>query len=121
MTDAPQPSAVIGHPAFALARWRRSSRRLSAHLHRPAASTQDIQTAFEHIRLFLDHQHGHLQELIARNDDVERFCSRCQEIIDGPGAADPDRMARERDWLLAGYRKRNAHRRPWLDRLGLRR
>lgn len=120
MTDVPSPPAVIGRQAFTLARWRRSSRRLSEGLQRIAASTRDIQAAFDHIRLFLDHQHGHFQELIARSADVERFCSRCQEIIDGPGGDDPDRMARERDWLIAGYRKRNAHRRPWLDRLGLR-
>ena len=76
-----------------------------------------MQGALEDIHQFLEHQHQHFQELIARSDDVEQFCRRCQDIIDGD---DPERMVRERDWLLASYRKRNVHRRPWLARLGLR-
>ncbi len=30
----------------------------------------------------------------------------------------PERMSRERDWLIASYRKRNAHRRLWLGGIG---
>ena len=116
MTDAPPPSTLVSHQFFALARWRRGTRRLAERLWSIAASARDIEAAFAGLHQFLDLQHRHFQELIARSDDVEHFCRRCQEISEGD---DPDRMARERDWLLAGYRKRNTHRRPWLDKLGL--
>ena len=116
MTDSPPP-VVIAPQVFEGARWRRSTQRLSLQLERLSVSTRTLAATFRHLEGFLDHQHRLLREAVDRSDEVEHFCRRCQEIIDGN---DPDRMARERDWLIAGYRKRNAHRRRWLDRLGLR-
>jgi len=116
MADGKWQAEIVGSKIFAFARLRKGTRRLSENLQRMSLSIMDIQVAFDHIHLFLDDQHRHFQDLIARNEDVERFCSRCQKIMEGN---DPDQMIRERDWLIAGYRKRNADRRPWLDRLGL--
>jgi len=116
MTENDKRVNIIGHKAVARSRLQRSVRRLSEQLQQLSQSLLDIQAYCDHVRLFLEHQHQHFQEVIDRTDDLESFCSRCQQIMDGN---DADQMARERDWLIAGYRKRNAHRRPWLDRLGL--
>ncbi|MBF0562070.1 MAG: hypothetical protein HQL37_08630 [Alphaproteobacteria bacterium] len=117
MTDSNQQPDIVSHQTFALARWQRSNMRLVEQVHRTSGSILDIQVGLDCIRRFLESQHQHFQDLIERNKEVGYFCSRCHEIMDGD---DPEQMARERDWLIAGYRKRNAHRRPWLERLGLR-
>lgn len=117
MTDGNLTTNIIFPVTVAVARLRRSTRRLSYQFLRISASIDDIRTAFIHIRLFLEDQHLHFADLMARNDDVEYFCKRCNEIMDGH---DPEQMSRERDWLIAGFLKRNAHRPSWLERLGLR-
>ncbi len=111
------PTDIIPPVTVAHARLRRSTRRLSDQFRRIAASIDDIRTAYAHIRLLLEDQHRHFADLIARNDDVEHFCRRCNEIMEGH---DPEQMSRERDWLIAGFYKRNAHRPSWLNRLRLR-
>ena len=116
MTDGISRADVVSQETLALARRRRATRRLAERLQRISAATVEIREALGRLHRFLDYQHRHFQDLIARSDDVQRFCSRCQDIMDGD---DADRMARQRDWLIAGYRRRNAHRRDWLDRLGL--
>ncbi len=116
MTDGNIP-AVVTPVTVARARLRRRTRQLADQFRRISASVDDISIAFTHIRLFLEAQHRHFTDLMARNDDIEHFCRRCDEIMDGH---DPEQMARERDWLIAGFRKRNAHRPSWLHRLGLR-
>ena len=116
MSDDEQQPSIIGHRSFAQARWRRSTGKLARQLRLLSASTWELQEGIAHIHWFLEDQHRHFQDLIARNDGVEDFCARCQNIMDGD---DPEAMARERDWLIAGYCRRNAHRRTWLERLGL--
>ena len=116
MNDSDPHAEIIPPRAFAIARFDRSRRRLVKKLKQASASIYALKTQFGQVQAFLEYQHQHFQELIARSDDVGHFCKRCQEIIDGD---DPERMERERDWLIATYRKRNAHRRAWLTRIGL--
>ncbi|MEI6557447.1 MAG: hypothetical protein WCO00_03495 [Rhodospirillaceae bacterium] len=116
MTGDRPAAELVSHRRFILGRRRRSLRRLAEGLHQLSVSVSTVQDALGRIARFFEQQHRQLQEAIVRSDEIERFCARCQEIIDG---GDADRMARDRDWLLAGYRKRHAHRRAWLDRLGV--
>ena len=115
MTDDEKHTKVISHGDFVIARWCRSRDRLSGKLYSLSDSIYDIKLTLDRVRHFLEYQHDHFQELLDRSKDVEYFCSRCQEIMtDG----NPEKMERERDWLIASYRKRNEHRKSWLCRLG---
>lgn len=115
MTDDDQLSNVVPHAEFALVRWRRSRDQLAGQLYSLADSINNIKLNLDIARSFLEYQHEHFQELIDRSKDVQDFCARCQEIMmDG----NPEKMERERDWLIASYRKQNAHRKSWLGRLG---
>ena len=116
MTDSDTCAEIIPPRAFTIARFGKSRTRLINSLQQESDAIYELKARFDQILNFLEFQHQHFQKLIARSDDVGSFCTRCQEIID---LDDPERMARERDWLIASYRKRNAHRKGWLTRMGL--
>ena len=116
MTDSTARAVIIAPEILAQARLKRSAARLSEVLRQKLALMMEIKSNLDIILILLESQRKTFQELIARNDDVEYFCDRCRVIMD---CADPEQMVRERDWLIASFRKRNAHRQLWLDRLGI--
>ena len=115
MTDDDNSETVVSYEIFAMARWRRSGDRLARQLYMLSDSILDIKIISDRVGAFLIYQHNHFKELLDRSKEVQDFCSRCQEIMMDDN---PERMERERDWLVASYRKRNEHRKSWLRRLG---
>jgi len=107
---------VIPPERLLRARMVRMNRRTLANLCSITRSALDMKASLDDIGQLLANQHDSFQDALERNRQILDFCARCDAIMDCGNA---ERMERERDWLLAGYKKRNAHRRDWLGRLGL--